>query len=189
MLAAGMGPGDVLHLVGTTQVLAAYVVTPRPAADRLTRRLGVGPAFIHVVHNPVGGAALEWLHQLCFRDQPPAEFYGPTVAAALGREPAVVLDPPFLGGDRLEIEVRRAAFRELGLATDRLDLLAAVLVAMRRHHAAAVEALGLEQPVRRVFLSGGGADVVRRLLPEYREHDVTTLDEASLRGVARLFPV
>src|SRR5262249_56669968 len=74
MLAAGMGPGDLLHVVGTTQVLAAFAERPRPDPRRLTRRLGIGDAFIHVTHNPVGGVALDWLHELCFRDQDKATF-------------------------------------------------------------------------------------------------------------------
>lgn len=187
MLAAQMDAGDLLHVVGTTQVLAALAPHPKPAANRLTRRLGVGEAFIHVTHNPVGGVALDWLHQLCFRDQSADEFYGHTVHAALERSTSVVLDPPFLGGDRLEIEPTSAGFRQVNLSTDRLDLLAAVFQAMREHHQTALAALGLDGPVRRVFLTGGAADVVEQLIPEYRRVPVFRLSEGSLRGVAKLF--
>ncbi|HMO34697.1 MAG TPA: FGGY-family carbohydrate kinase, partial [Gemmatales bacterium] len=41
ILAAGMEPGDLLHLVGTTQVLAILTDAPEPSAQRLTRHLGV----------------------------------------------------------------------------------------------------------------------------------------------------
>src|SRR5262249_37789923 len=68
MLAAGMGPGDLLHVVGTTQVLAALVERPRPDPRRLIHQLGVGASFMHVTHNPVGGVALDWLRELCFRE-------------------------------------------------------------------------------------------------------------------------
>jgi xylulokinase len=187
MLAAGMAPGDLLHEVGTTQVLAGLTDQPRPDAKRLTRQLGVRGAFVHVTHNPVGGAALGWLRELCFREQAESEFYEQTVAAALTRQTRVTLDPPYLGGDRLEIEAHRAAFRDLLLTTDRLDLLTAVLDAMRRGHRQAVAALGLGERFGRVFLSGGGTEVVRHLLPEYGPAAVHPLDEGSLRGVARLF--
>lgn len=187
MLYAGMGPGDVLHVVGTTQVLACLTDRPIPSPERLTRQLGVGTAFIHVTHNPVGGAALGWLRELCFRDQTDQEFYEQTIARAEVRETSVILDPPFLGGDRLEIEARRAAFREITLSTDRLDLLAAVLQAMRLHHRRAFAALGMVRPVNRFFLTGGGAEVVRKLLPEYAATPVSMVEEGSLRGVARLF--
>jgi sugar (pentulose or hexulose) kinase len=187
MLAAGMGPNDLLHGVGSTQVLSTFTPHPVPDARRLTRRLGVGPAFIHVTHNPVGGAALNWLHELCFHDQTADEFFDHTVPAALERATRVTLDPPFLGGDRLEIEARRAGFRDLTLATDRLDLLAALLQAMQRHHREAVAALGRSTPFERVILTGGGTDVVRQLIPEYASARVEYLEEGSLRGVARLF--
>ena len=126
MLAAGMGPGDLLHVVGTTQVLATVAEHPRPDPKRLTRYSGVGTAFVHVTHNPVGGAALEWLRELVLpRAERAGEFYERTLPAAGNRRTRVTLDPPHLGGDRLEIEAHRAAFRDLTLATDRMDLLAA----------------------------------------------------------------
>jgi sugar (pentulose or hexulose) kinase len=187
MLAAGMGPADLLHVVGTTQVLAALTQNPRPSPQRLTRLLGVGNAFVHVTHNPVGGSALGWLKDLCFHDQSELAFYEDTVPAALERSTPVQLDPPYLGGDRLEIEAYRAAFRELTLATDRLDLLAALLHAMREGHRQALTALGMGDRFRRVFLTGGGADVVRRLIPEYAGASTRLLEEGSLLGVARLF--
>lgn len=187
LLAAEMGEGDLLHMVGTTHVLAALASKPVPARQRLTRRLGVGPAFVHVTHNPVGGVALDWLHRLCFQDQPADVFFARTIAEAQARTTRVTLDPPFLGGDRLEIEACRAAFRDLELTTDRLDLLQAVLTAMARRHTEALAALGQPLPFRRIFLTGGGADVVERLLPEYHQANVSHIQEASLRGVAHLF--
>jgi xylulokinase len=187
ILAAGMERGDLLHVVGTTQVVAALTDQPRPDPRRLTRRLGVGKSFIQVAHNPVGGAALSWLHGLCFRDLSEQEFYSQAVPEAEQRPPRVELDPPFLGGDRLEIEARRAAFQKLTLAVDRLDLLAAVLEAMRAGHRKAVEDLGMGTDFRRIFLTGGAAAVVRQLIPEYASASIHYLEEGSLRGVARLF--
>ncbi len=187
MLAAGMKPGDLLHVVGTTQVLAVFADPPRPSPKRLTRFLGVGEKFIHVTHNPIGGVALDWLHQLCFREQTEAEFFEHSIAAARSRQTRVSLDPPFLGGDRLEIEASRAAFRDLELSTDRLDLLAALLDALVRRHREALANLGQGESFQRVFLTGGGAEVVRGLIPEYQAANVLRLEEGSLHGIARLF--
>lgn len=187
MLAAGMQHGDLMHVVGTTQVLAAITDQPRPAPERLTRQLGVGTAFVHVTHNPVGGAALDWLHELCFREQSKDAFFRLTIPEAERRTTEVVLSPPFLGGDRLEIEAHRATFRDLTLSTDRMDLLTAVLEAMRQQHKKAVGALGVGERFDRIFLTGGGAEVVRQLLPEYTNASIHELHEGSLRGVARLF--
>lgn len=187
ILAAGMEPGDLLHLVGTTQVLAILTDAPEPSSIRLTRHLGVGDSYMHVTHNPVGGVALDWLHQLCFRDVPEADYYTIMIERALDRQTNVTLDPLFLGGDRLEIEEKKAGFKLLSLGTDRIDLLSALLYAMKTGHRAAWNALGRSQPPKRIFLSGGGAKVVRKLLPEYQQADVVELDQASLLGVARLF--
>src|SRR5262245_14350174 len=104
MLAAGMKPGELMHVVGTTQVLATTVSRPAADARRTVRRLGLGDAFVHVTHNPVGGAALDWMHGLCFRDQSKEQFFSKTIEEALIRQPRETLDPPHLGGDRLEIE-------------------------------------------------------------------------------------
>lgn len=187
ILAADMEPGDLLHLVGTTQVLAILTDAPQPTAQRLTRHLGVGESYIHVTHNPVGGVALDWLHHLCFADVSEADYYSTMIDRAFDRQTNVVLDPQFLGGDRLEIDEKTAGFKNLSLSTERLDLLAALLQAMRVGHRAAWQALGRSQPPKRIFLSGGGAKVVRKLLPEYQQVDVVELDQASLLGVAKLF--
>src|SRR5262249_13196751 len=160
---------------------------PKPSPQRLTRQLGVGEEFIHVTHNPVGGVALDWLRNLCFREQGEQEFYERTIPEALNRPTRVTLDPPYLGGDRLDIEAHRAAFRDLTLSTDRVDLLSALLQAMVRCHRQALVALGAGDRFGRIFLTGGGAEVVRRLVPEYASAQVHQLEEGSLRGVARLF--
>jgi sugar (pentulose or hexulose) kinase len=187
MLAGGMVPGDLLHIVGTTQAVAALVDRPQPDPQRLVRQLGVGDAYIHATHNPIGGAALGWLRELCFCEQSEQEFYEHTVPDALDRRTIVTLDPPYLGGDRLEIEAHRAAFRNLTLAADRLDLLAALLQEMRRQHRKALAALGAGENFRRIFLTGGGTEIVRRLIPEYATASLSVLEEGSLQGIARLF--
>jgi sugar (pentulose or hexulose) kinase len=187
LLASALKPGELLHEVGTTQVLAALATKPLPGPRRLTRLLGVGDAYVHVTHNPVGGGALEWMHQLCFHEQSRQEFFSATVPNAALAKTRVTLDPPFLGGDRLEIEAHRAAFRDLTVGTDRLELLAGVLESMRRCHRQALIDLGVGERFRRIVLSGGAAEVVHGLLPGYREATVEMLEEGSLRGVAKLF--
>lgn len=186
MLAGGMQPGDLMHTVGTTQVLATLVRgTAKPLPRLVTRLFGVGNLYLQAAHNPVGGVALDWVRQLCFREQTEDEFYSRTLPAALGHPTRVTLDPPYLGGDRLGIESHRAAFRDLTLATSREDLLAAVLEALVRRHRQALGELG-PGPWRRVVLTGGAAAVVERLV-EYPGATVERLEEGALRGVGRLF--
>src|SRR5262249_49351477 len=151
------------------------------------RHLGVGRAFLHATCNPLGGAALDWLHRLCFRDQSETEFFERTIPAACARPTRVTLDPAYLGDDRLEIEAHRAAFRDLTLTTDRRDLLAALLAALRRKHREALAALGVGERLGRIYLVGDRAKVLQQLLPEYDGAVVQRLDEGSLCGVAKLF--
>lgn len=187
LLAAGIGPGDLLHVVGTTQLLVTPTTRPKPSPRRLTRMLGVGDTFLHLTHNPVGGVALDWLRHLCFREQNDREFYERTIPQAILRETLVRLDPPFLAGDRLDFDAKRASFCDLELATDRLDLLSALLDAMVDGHDAAVKALAQGPVFQRVFLTGAGADFVRMLIPDYQTGTIEMLEEGSLRGVAKLF--
>lgn len=188
MLGARLGPNDLLHSVGTTQVLAVFTETPQPDPRRLTRLFGVGKRFVSVTHNPVGGSALEWIHHLCFHEQSASEFYRKTIFTVADHSTTVELDPPFLGGDRLEIEPQRARFTNLSLGVRREDLLAAVLEGMRNGHSRALAALDRDPgSLHCIFLTGGGADVVRKLLPEYSGADVRRIEEGPLRGIARLF--
>ncbi len=186
MLAAGMLSGDLLHVVGTVQSLAVLTNTPRPDARRWTGLSGVGAGFVQTAQNPVGEGAVEWLHQLCFRELSDEQFHQQALPAALERGTRITLDPPDLSGDALELEARRAAFRDVTLATDRLDLLAAVVHEMRRQHERATDALGEGRPFARVFVTGAW-DKVRALLPEYPGALVRRIEDGALRGVARLF--
>jgi sugar (pentulose or hexulose) kinase len=182
-----MRPGDLLHDAGAGQVLAAVIEHPTADPRRRVLQLGVGGAFIHLTHNPVGVAALDWMHAVCFCDQAKEVFYGPTLSEALERKTRVTLDPPNLAGDWLEVDAHRAAFRDLTLETDRLDLLAAVVQEMRRQYQRALAALGRPEGFERIFLAGAETERVRQLLPEYATAIIQPLEEGSLRGVARLF--
>jgi sugar (pentulose or hexulose) kinase len=186
-LAAGMEPGDVLHIVGAVQTLATVVDSPQPHPRRLVRMVGAGERFLHVTYNPVGSFALAWLHQLCFREQSEQEFCEATLPAVRGRTSRVAFDPAALAGDPLEIEACRAAFRDLELASDRLDVLAALLEAMARRHNEAMLHLGKDVRGGRILLSGPGAESIRTLLPDLENANVLPLSDGPLCGIARLF--
>jgi hypothetical protein len=81
------------------------------------------------------------------------------------RENGFVHVPVLLG---VQVAAAIEAEHDLTLATDRLDLLAALLKAMRQGHESAMQALGLRTPIQRVFLTGCGAEVVRKLIPKLR---------------------
>jgi hypothetical protein len=41
----------------------------------------------------------------------------------------------------------------------------------------------------RVFLTGGGAEIIHRLIPDYAGQNVQLFEEGSLHGIAKLFTV
>ncbi len=178
---------DLLHVVGTTQVLAIKVENPTPDPKLLTRLNGIGKEYIQVAHNPVGGVALEWIKNLCFQDQSPEQFFQETIPLAQQKKTSVVFDPPFLGGDRLQIEAHHASFGGLSVTTDRMDLLSALLQAMIERHGEALTNLGRDDALERVYVTGGGAEVVGQLFPHYETADVKVFQEGSLLGIAKLF--
>ena len=77
----------------------------------------------------------------------------------------MTLDPPHLAGDRLEIKAHRAAFRDLTLDTERLDLLAALLHEMQRQQPRALEALGRGTRFKRRLPDGQQHGVVEEGSP------------------------
>ncbi len=187
MIAAGLQIEELYHSVGTTQVLAALTPHPRPGWQRLTRHFGVGSLFMQIAHNPVGGVALPWLHKLCFADMMEAEFFSDVIPEATKRTTNVRLDPPFLGGDRLQLEECTAALSALTLNVDRLDIVSAVLRAMREGHEAALRDLGVHGPFRRIVLAGGGGDLARELHSELDAAAIEVVHDGAVRGAAKLF--
>ena len=187
MLALDMKPGDLLHVEGNTQLLAMMVDAPRPGPRRFTRQLGVGDKFIYLTHNPMSGVALDWIKDLCFRDQSQEEFFTRTIAEARERKTRIHLDPPCLAGAPMEIEARRGALRDLELTGDRLDVLAGLLSTLTFRHQEALAALDQTGPVRRVFLTGAGARRITPLLPAYQNAEVQEFENGSLFGIAQLF--
>jgi sugar (pentulose or hexulose) kinase len=187
VLAAGLGPGDLLdvQLTGPDQ-LATLVDKPSAHEARRTRLLGKGDAFLHVSEEALGPRALPWVRQLCFQEQSLTQFEQ-ALDQAQKRDTAVSLEPANLFGSDLEIDARRASLRNLTSAADRLDVLAAVLKAIGLEHRRARDNVGLTKTPRRVFLSGHDVGLFRSVLRDYAQAEVVEVDHAALRGVAKLF--
>jgi xylulokinase len=208
--AAADGPmpraGQLVNVVGSTDVLAMCLHRPSPAEDLLTRPLGVGRRWLAVATVASAGSSLDWAGRTLFPELPPERYWdlvgrvaqaagepersGPASSAA----PAVpsVRFEPYLAGERMAIEERRGAFTGLTLATTRQDLLAAVVAGLARVSADRLPRLARTgDPLRTVYVSGrlGEAltDVLHRDWPGYPDGwRFLPLPEATLHGVAVL---
>jgi sugar (pentulose or hexulose) kinase len=185
--AAEMKPWDLLHDLGDPQRLIVRVEKPRADGRRLISRFGLGKGFLETAFNPIGPRALRWLHALCFRDQSEEEFRERTIPQAMETETRVAFDPPFLTGDSLCISANRAAFRDLTIAADRMDLLASLLSEMRRRHELAIQTLKRDVPIQRILVRSDDAEFMMGLLPYSRQLPIQRIEAEPLTAICRLF--
>jgi xylulokinase len=185
--AVEMEPGDLFHDLDDPQRLVIRVEKPRADGRRLVSRFGLGDGCLETAFNPIGPGSLRWLHALCFRDRSDEEFRQRTIPQAMERGTRVAFDPPFLTGDCLGISAIRAAFRDLTLTTDRLDLLAALLAEMRRRHEIAIQTLSQNSAIRREFVRGSDAELLKRILPQPADATVPSTYATPLHAVVSLF--
>jgi xylulokinase len=180
-------PGSLFHDLSDPQRLVIRVETPRADGRRLVSRFGLGEGCLETVFNPVGPGSLRWLHALCFRDQSDEEFRLRTIPQAPATASRVTFDPPYLTGDSLGIVAARAAFRDLTPATDRMELLAAMLTEMRNRHEKAMGLLGWDRSARRIYVRGGDAEFALGLLKYEKDLDFHFVQPTPLTAIASLF--
>ena len=190
LLAVGGEPGTVLNVIGSTDVLAIVTDRAKPLNGLLTRALGVGRKWVSVGTVAAAGTALDWAHRTFFADLAVEAFH--REVARLVRRPLsndVVFDAR-LAGTRTAVESVRGNLSNLGLGTNRRDILAALLDSLARQSG---ERFGLFAaagvPVGKlVYSTGGGAaalaSVLRRDWPN--GHRFKTLTEATAGGAWRL---
>ncbi|GIW79807.1 MAG: hypothetical protein KatS3mg105_1614 [Gemmatales bacterium] len=189
LLAAGAEPGDVLIEEGESPLAASLTVEPHPAVDCSTYLFPFEPngaKYICVVPLPFGIEAFSWLHRLCFAEMSETTFFEEALDRAVEQQTSVCFDPPWLAGHPLAVEAQHASFRGLCSATERIELLAAMVQALRRGWRRALRTLGLERPGR-LFLSGGNVSVWKKVLPELAGISIHEVQDASLRGAAIMF--
>ena len=190
MLLAGARPGQLVNVSGSTDVLALCVDRPRPHEKLITRALGVGKLWLSVSTLAAGGSTLTWLHSRLFADRTDAQFHALTRKLARRPMESSVRFEPYLAGDRMSVEQRRAAFSGLTLSTTREQMLSAAIESLAQASAARIallESVGMKID-RRVVVTGGVSqglgDVLHRdWRGTWRFH---VEPEATLRGLARL---
>ena len=202
MLLTGAGPGQLLNVCGSTDVLALCTDTPRPHEKLLTRALGVGQRWMSVSTIAAAASAIYWAKREMFPDWTLSKFQK-TVREiglrkrALRTRPAApgaqaVTFEPYLAGERTSIEQRRAAFTGLTLATTRLEMLEAIIESLVAASAARLALLdtGAVKIRRSVVVSGGSQDRLDEIF--HRDWpgrwSFKAEDEATLRGLGRLVP-
>ncbi|MEA2707852.1 MAG: xylulokinase [Phycisphaerales bacterium] len=191
MLLAGAKAGQLTNSAGSTDVLAVCLdQPPRPHERLLTRALGVDRKWLQVSTLAAGGSTFTWLHDQLARDLSKSQYQ--ILLRKIAKNPVEtrVRFDPYLAGDRMSIEQRRAAFTGLTLATTRDEMLSAAIESLAAASAERVKLLrSLGIRLRRdVIITGGLTEGLGELL--YRDWPgkwtFRVEDEASLRGLARL---
>jgi xylulokinase len=189
MLLAGARPGAIVNVVGSTDVLARCVDRYAPRAGVITRPLGTRGLWVEVCTIAAAGAALDWVHRVCFSEMSAERFFTHVARAARDLSPPRVACAPWLAGSRTEIEPPPAYVAGLTLGTTRHDLLHAVVHTLADESAKRLERLGIDrtgtpQPV----LLSGGARSLRRLMHARWPGSIRfrSIEHATIRGLGAL---
>ena len=194
LLLVGTRPGTLLNVTGSTDVLAVVTDDPRPDARCLTRHLGVGKRWLHVMTLAAAGSALAWARGVFFADLTEQAYFA--LLRGVARRPRPRHDPPLdfrphLAGSRVDVHQPTGAITGLRLGTTREDILAALIHALADCSAERLEVLrevsGLRL-CRDVIRTGNAGRVLSGVLyarwpGRYRLHDV---EEATVRGLGSL---
>jgi xylulokinase len=190
MLLAGAKPGQLVNVAGSTDVLALCVDRPRPHERLITRALGVEKKWLSVSTLAAAGSSFRWVREQLFREQSDLAFAKMMRKLAKTAPKSGIRFDPYLAGDRMSIEQRRAALTGLTLASSREEILSAVIEAIT---GASAERLELLKQVNgridhRVIVSGGVVEATGDLLHRDWRGKWTFRfeDEASLRGLGKL---
>lgn len=195
---AGLAPGHLYNVIGTTDVLVICTDRPHPQEGVLTRPAGTGPLWLAISTMAAVGAALDWAHRTFFADLDDAAYFAlvartvetlqashqPAEPGALGE--MLVFDPD-LAGSRMQVRQQYGRIQGLRLSTTREQILEALLASLADRSERRLGVLAqLVQPDGRVFVAGGASQsgIQRSWTSRYR---VTTLPpDALLQGLARL---
>jgi xylulokinase len=198
MLLGPARPGQLLDVVGSTDVLALCTDRPRPHERLLTRALGVNAKlWMSVSTIAAAGSSLLWAREQLFRDLSIDAFRSLVLCLSRQRkrnddDDAGVTFDPYLAGERASVEQRRAAFSGLTLASTREQMLGAVIESLARASAERLTLIntGAVRIRREVIVSGGAADRLDRVFQRDWPGKWTfrRYTEASLRGLGKLTP-
>ena len=189
ILLAGPRPGVLVHSAGSTDVLALCTDRPMPREGLLCRPLGTKGLWVSAATLSSGGSAIAWVRRMLFEAESNADFDA-ECQAALARPDTGVRFDPHLAGDRQSVDQPTGGFSGLTLATDRLDLLRAVLDALAESSAERMNRLlALGMAVEREVVLTGGLDFLGEVLHRDwpgADWRFRAEEEATLRGLGGL---
>jgi xylulokinase len=187
MLLAGARPGQLLNVCGSTDVLALLTDRPKPHERLITRAFGIGRKWMSVSTLAAAGSAIQWAHDQLFPDYAWSGFDRLVKELARSKSSSSLRFDPFLAGDRMSIEQRKAGFTGLTLATTRREMLKAIIDALAGASAERLPLLLSDRvkPLKRVVVTGRGFDHVLRR--DWRgKWRFAREEEATLRGLGNL---
>jgi sugar (pentulose or hexulose) kinase len=180
-------PGQLFNVSGSTDVLALCTDKPKPDEQLLTRGLGVDGKWMSVATIAAAGSAIAWMKDQFFTDHDWPAYQKLIRKLSLDTQTNGVEFEPYLAGSRTSIEQSTAAFKHLTLATNREQMLCAVLESLARQSGQRLRLLSESSAKmsRTVSCSGARHEGIERIL--YRDwgkgwrfkHE----ENASLRGL------
>jgi xylulokinase len=191
MLLAGAKPGQLFNVCGSTDVLALCTDRPRPHERLLTRALGVDGKWLHVSTLAAVASAIYWVRDQFFQGMPIEEFrqefrrlgrLGPKASGTVRFE-------PYMAGERTSIDQRQGAFTGLTLASNRTQMLSAVVEGLVRASAERLPLLAsCGTPILRSVAVSGGSDRLDRLMRRDWPGSWTfrAVTDATMRGLGTL---
>ena len=192
LLLRGANAGQMLNVCGSTDVLALCTEHPKPDARLLTRAVGIGRKWMQISTIAAAGSGLAWANRELFPDLSEKAFH--TLIKKLARNPieSSVQFDPYLAGDRTSLDQKTAAITGLTLATNRDQVLSAIVEAIAT---ASADRLPILQETgtrihHDVLLSGGLATTLAKVLHRDWKGSwkFSQIDEATLRGLALMLP-
>ncbi len=193
ILATGMRQGQIVHSVGSTEVMAMCVASPTPQEGILTRPIGVGNIFhdrwLAVRTQAAAGSALDWVRQTMFAELEDRAWSRVVKRVAADQNAGRVTCDASFTGQRVSIDQSEgAAFAGVRLSTTREEMLAAVIRALVQFSVGSHRRLAeLCPPLKNVYVSGGASPLANAMHREWPgKHDFQRLPGDNLTGLVIL---
>ncbi len=144
-LGVHLAAGDLLHVSGTSDVIATPMMQAVVSDQYLTRALGVGNRWLAVRTSAATGATIRWCRDI----------FGKIPRRKQSSKSKVEFTP-YLAGDRLSLDPRTASLSGLTLSTNRDDILDAVWSSLILQSVDSMQCLAQVQSLTGIVFSTGG---------------------------------